>query len=92
MRRVGRYHDNPRSPTPGHANSADITPHRGEPVLVGGIPATTEDRLVTGHDLDRDRAFVRVHPDHDPLLLLMFHHHVHLLIDTDRSGQEGTAA
>jgi hypothetical protein len=32
---------------------ADIAPHRGEPGFVGGVPATTEDRLVRGHHLDR---------------------------------------
>jgi hypothetical protein len=33
---------------------------------VGGEPATADDGLIAGHDLDRDRALVWVHPDHDP--------------------------
>ena len=41
--------------------------------LDGGVePATTDDGLVGDHHLDRDAAFVRVHPDHDPRNLL-FH-------------------
>ena len=70
----------------------DVTPHRGEPGLVGGIPATAEDQLVVGHHLDGDRPLVWIHPNHNPLLLLLLCHCLHLLIDTDMSGQEGTAA
>ena len=43
---------------------ADVAPHRGEPVRIGGEPATAQDRLVGGHHLDRGRPLVRVHPDH----------------------------
>ena len=71
---------------------ADIATHRGEPGLVGGIPATAEDQLVVGHHLDGDRPLVWIHPNHNPLLLLLLCHCLHLLIDTDMSGQEGTAA
>jgi hypothetical protein len=70
----------------------DVMPHRGRPGLVGAIAATAEDRLIARHHLDRHRALVRVHPDHDPLLLFLPRHFLHLLIDTNESGQEGTAA
>jgi hypothetical protein len=43
---------------------ADIAPHLGEPVPIGAEPATTQDCLVGGHHLDRDRPLVRIHPDH----------------------------
>jgi hypothetical protein len=49
---------------------ADVTPHHGKPVPIGAIPATPEHRLVDAHHLDRHRPFVRVHPDHDPRLVL----------------------
>ena len=63
----------PLQPSIAHTRSGRSRPtsraHRGEPGRVGGEPAATEDRLVGGHHLDRDRPLVRVHPDHDPLLL-----------------------
>jgi hypothetical protein len=43
---------------------ARVIQHRREAGLVGGEPAVPDDLLAGGHDLDRDRALVRVHPDH----------------------------
>ena len=54
---------------------ADVTPQRGKPVGIGGEPTTTQDGLVGGHHLDRDRPLVRVHPDHHTTL-----RGVHLLL------------
>jgi hypothetical protein len=49
----------------------DVSGHRGEPGLIRGVSAATDHRLVGGHHLDRGRPLVRVHPDHDPLCLLL---------------------
>ncbi len=45
----------------------------GEPGLVGGEPAVPDDLLGRCHDLDRDRALVRVHPDHHRTRCLLVH-------------------
>lgn len=42
---------------------AGVLPHRRVAVAVGVEPAAADDGLVAGHDLDRGRALVRVHPD-----------------------------
>jgi hypothetical protein len=47
----------PPRPPPG------LRQHRRIPGGVGGIPAPASDGLITGHDLDRGSALVRVHPD-----------------------------
>ena len=64
----------------------------GVPVGAGGEPATTDDVLLGGHDLDRGAAFVRVHADHDPRGLLVVHRSAPLLVPTlVVSSWEGTA-
>jgi hypothetical protein len=47
----------PLRPAPG------LRQHRRIPGGVGGIPAPASNGLITGHDLDRGSALVRVHPD-----------------------------
>ena len=42
-----------------------VLDHRREPNAIGGEPGMAHDRLVQGHDFDRDRSFVGVHADHD---------------------------
>jgi hypothetical protein len=37
--------------------------HRPVSGSVGGVPATAKNNLITSHDLDRGRAFVRIHTD-----------------------------
>ena len=51
----------------------DIIPHRGEPIDIGAEPAPTYDGLIAGHHLDRGRALVRVHADHNAASLRTVH-------------------
>ena len=44
-----------------------VRAHRGEPCLVGGVPAFAEPPFVVVDDLDRRRQFVGVDPDDDLL-------------------------
>jgi hypothetical protein len=59
---AGRCPDSPRSPRSAPATAAPL-PHRPVAGRVGGIPAPARDGLIAGHDLDRGRTLVRVHPD-----------------------------
>src|ERR1700712_5510653 len=68
----------------------DVIDHRGEPGLIGAEPATPDDGLVSGHHLDRDRPLVWVHPDHDPICLLL-HAPSRSSIQHSVSSREGNA-
>ena len=52
-------------------HARDECQHRLVALDRGAAPATTDHRFVGQHHLDRDAAFVRVHPDHDPRNLLV---------------------
>jgi hypothetical protein len=74
--------DQPRRQVPADAAAALDRPdpvrpaahageHRRIPRSVSAVPAAAHDGLITGHDLDRGRVLVRVHPDDDLTQLLL---------------------
>ena len=78
--------DRPYSVRPGR----DVGQHRGESLGIGGEPATTGDLLVACHHLDGHRPLVRVHADHDAVVVI----HAALpssSTDEHQWSQEGTA-
>jgi hypothetical protein len=68
---------------------AGVGQQGGEPLSIGGEPAATKNLLAGGHDLDRDRALVRVHPDHNPRLVLL--HLLHVLLSLALGPSMGRA-